>query len=81
MVVDVQLFAVARQVAGAATLTVDLPSTARVADLRRALARAAPALADLLPRMMIAVDSEYADDDRAILERSEVAVIPPVSGG
>ena len=81
MRIDVRLFAVARQRIGSATLAVDLPEHATVADLRRSLAESAPALADILPKLMIAVDSEYADDDRELSPGSEVAIIPPVSGG
>ncbi|MDB5350231.1 MAG: molybdopterin converting factor, subunit 1 [Planctomycetota bacterium] len=81
MRIEVRLFAVARQRVGSPTLTIDLPELATVADLRHALAASAPSLADLLPKLMIAVDSEYADDDRKLSTYSEVAVIPPVSGG
>lgn len=81
MRVDLHLFAMARQRAGRSPLTLDLPEPARVADLKAALARAVPDLAALLPSIRIAVDSEYADDDRAIHPGSELAAIPPVSGG
>jgi len=79
--VDVKLFALARDRAGVPSLAVDLPEPATVADLRRSLAVACPALAPLLPSLMIAVDSDYADDARAIPPGAEVAAIPPVSGG
>jgi molybdopterin converting factor subunit 1 len=79
--VSVRLFALAKQKAGRSELTLELPETATVADLRRALARSSPELAPLVPNLMIAVDSEYADDDRPIVAGAEVAVIPPVSGG
>ncbi len=79
--VEVRLFAVARQRLGRATLAITLPDGSNVGDLRSQIARSAPELAGLLPGMMIAVDSDYADDDRPIAAGSEVAVIPPVSGG
>jgi molybdopterin converting factor subunit 1 len=79
--INVRLFAVARQRMGSSSLVVDLPDPATVADLRRALAEAAPSLADLLPSLMVAVDSEYADDHWMISPASEIALIPPVSGG
>ena len=81
MRVDLHLFAIARQHAGRSPLELDLPEPARVADLKAALARAVPELAALIPSIRIAVDSEYADDDRAIHPGSELAAIPPVSGG
>ena len=77
----VKLFARARDLAGAAEVTVALPDGATVADLRRALAGARPALAELLARSALAVDSEFADDAVAVRPGAEVALLPPVSGG
>jgi molybdopterin converting factor subunit 1 len=81
MKVHVRLFALARQRAGRSEVVVELPEPATVADLKRSLAEAIPELAPLVSSLMIAVDSEYAGDDRVITPGSEVAVIPPVSGG
>jgi molybdopterin converting factor subunit 1 len=81
MRVDVRLFAAAREKAGAATITVELAAPATVGNLKRALGEQVPALGPLLPSLMIAVSSEYADESRAIGPGEEVAVIPPVSGG
>jgi molybdopterin converting factor subunit 1 len=78
---NVLLFALARERAGRPSLTVDLPESATVDDLKLALARACPALAPLLPTIRIAVNSEYASDDQPIPPGSELAAIPPVSGG
>jgi MoaE-MoaD fusion protein len=76
------LFALAREKAGAPTLTVDLPPDPTVLDLKSALARACPALAPLLPTLRIAINSEYAIDDHLpIPPGAELAAIPPVSGG
>jgi len=77
----VLLFALAKERAGRPTLTVDLAEGSTVADLKAALARACPALAPLLPTLRIAIDSEYAPDDRPIPPGAELAAIPPVSGG
>lgn len=81
MQVTVQLFAMARQRAGAPRIVVDVPEPATVRALRTALARAAPDLAQLMPSIRFAVNAEYADDDQAIPPGAEVAAIPPVSGG
>jgi MoaE-MoaD fusion protein len=76
------LFALAKEKAGASSLTVDLPPGSTVLDLKTALARACPALAPLLPTLRIAIDSEYAlDDHLPIPPGAELAAIPPVSGG
>ena len=81
MQANVLLFALARERAGRSVVTVDLPEPATVDDLKLALGRACPALAPLLPTIRIAVDSEYALDDDPIPPGSELAAIPPVSGG
>jgi molybdopterin converting factor subunit 1 len=79
--VEVRLFAVARHRAGRATVSVELPEGATVADLKRVLAEAHPELAAMVPHFLIALDAEYAADDRPVPPGAEVAAIPPVSGG
>lgn len=81
MRIRVQLFAGARQVAGQESLELSLPDSATVAELRNALVQMAPGLGPLLQRARIAIDLEFAADDMKITPTSEVAVIPPVSGG
>ncbi|HMP02546.1 MAG TPA: MoaD/ThiS family protein [Gemmatales bacterium] len=81
MMVAVQLYASAREAAGAAALTLELPAHSRLADLRRELARAHPRLVDLLPRCALAVDNEFAADDLTLAPGAVVAVLPPVGGG
>jgi len=81
MTVQVKLFAVARDLAGREEISVKLASGATVADVRRAVEAAVPALRAVLPHAMWAVDAKYAGDEVAVSERSEVALIPPVSGG
>jgi molybdopterin converting factor subunit 1 len=79
--VTVRLFALARQRAGRPEVTVEVPEPPTVAGLKRALAEAHPALAPMVPGLMIAVDAEYAPDAAPIPPGAEVAAIPPVSGG
>lgn len=81
MKVRVRLFALARQLAGAEAIELELPAGASVRQLRDELPREYPALAGLLPTMMIAVNAEYASDTAVIPADAEVAIIPPVSGG
>jgi molybdopterin synthase sulfur carrier subunit len=81
MVVEVKLFAIARQRVGAAAVKLELPPGARVQDLRAALAAQYPAIADGLAQMRFAVNNEYAADSAVIPAAAEVACIPPVSGG
>ena len=79
--VIVQLFAGARELAGAASIHLNLPGGATVTDLRQALLLRHPGLAPLLARSRIAVDREFADDSAVVPDGAEVAIIPPVSGG
>ncbi len=81
MKVRVRLFAVARQLAGAETIDLELPERATVGQLRRELMARLPQLAPLVAHMALAVDSSYAGDDLEISPGAEVACIPPVSGG
>lgn len=79
--VEIQLFAVARQRVGRSAIALDLPDGARVADLKQAIAEAHPELAPLMSAVLIAIDAEYAAEDQLVPPGSELAVIPPVSGG
>lgn len=81
MIVHVQLFARARDLAGADRLSVELPADATVAALRQALAAAQPRLAGLLARSAVAIDTEFARDADHIRAESEIALLPPLSGG
>ena len=81
MTLTVHLFARGRELAGADTIAAELPAAATVADLRRTLAARFPAIAGLLERSAVAVNHDFAEDDRVLSAGDEVAVIPPVSGG
>lgn len=81
MRVRVTLFAVARELAGRSEVEVVVADRATVGEVRQALAAAVPALGDVLPHALLAVDAEYADDATIVTEQSELALIPPVSGG
>ena len=81
MKVRVKLFAVAKELAGCDELSVELPIGATIGDLRSAIVIVSPALARIVPHALWAVGAEYAADDVSLTEQSEVALIPPVSGG
>jgi MoaE-MoaD fusion protein len=79
--VEVRMFGGLTERAGGNRVEVELPASATVADLRRALADQHEALAPLLPRVKVAVDLEVADDEVAVTPSSELALLPPVAGG
>jgi molybdopterin converting factor subunit 1 len=81
MKVRVLLFALARELAGRGQVELELPEPAAVADVRDALVRAYPALADIVRRSMFAVNQEYRAEGDDVPPDAEVACIPPVSGG
>jgi molybdopterin converting factor subunit 1 len=81
MTVTVCLFARARDLAGADRVAVEIPAGATAADLRRRLAERVPALAALLDRSALAVGGEFAADGQLLTAESEIALLPPVSGG
>ncbi|PWG79472.1 molybdopterin converting factor subunit 1 [Pararcticibacter amylolyticus] len=75
------LFGIAREIAGQQRLEVppdEQPET--VADLRAWVNKRYGALAGL-KSFAIAVDNEYAEDHVKLYPSSEIALIPPVSGG
>lgn len=82
MELEVRLFGgLWERTGGTRRVTVTLPAGATVRDLRDQLAADHPALADLLPRVNVAVDLEVAPDTLVLDGATEVAVLPPVAGG
>ena len=79
MPVTVLYFAAAREAAGVAREPLQ-PVPPTVGDLRRLLAKR-PGLGPVLARCRIAVDGEFAGDERPLADGAEVAIIPPVAGG
>lgn len=81
MHVTVLFFAQARERAGSHRVALELPDGSRVADALDAVRRAHPGIAELETHLAIAVDGQLARGDSALQEGSELALLPPVSGG
>ena len=82
MRVTVKLFGPAAQRAGAREVTVATgEGPATCAQLKAALARATPQIADLLPASRLAVNQEFAADEDVVSAGDEIALIAMVSGG
>ncbi|NKI32301.1 MoaD/ThiS family protein [Croceivirga thetidis] len=83
---NVLLFGVTKDIIGSPSLSI--PSTAfvgkksprNVGELRSYLGNAYPELKKLTS-LAIAVNNNYADDEKEINSFDEIALIPPVSGG
>lgn len=81
MIVEVQLFARARDLVGQPSVEVEMAEAASVADLRTALGEKFPELEPLLPQLFIAINEDFVSDTQSIPEQARVACFPPVSGG
>ncbi len=81
MELKVRLFALYRERAGGNTVTVTLPDGATVADLTDEVRRQIPNLAPPEVKIVVAVNTDYADSDIILQPGDDVCLIPPVSGG
>jgi molybdopterin synthase catalytic subunit len=75
------LFAVAKELVGSEVMTVDVSAAATLGELRQMVESEYPTLKPVLRHAVWAVDAAYADDQTSVTEDSDVALIPPVSGG
>jgi molybdopterin converting factor subunit 1 len=81
MKVTIRLFARARDQVGQETVALEVPDDATVADVRRQLVEAYPALESLSPHLLVSVGTDYVTDEATVTSGEEIAVFPPVSGG
>ena len=81
MKVRVKLFAAAKELAGRDELEIEVPASATIADARHAVVAAIPALERIVPNSLWAVGTEYVPNNTPLTEQSDIALIPPVSGG
>lgn len=83
---NILLFGVTKDIIGSPSLSIptsgfsgkEIPKT--VGDLRKYLGKAYPGLKKL-SSLAIAVNNNYAEDEKEINSFDEIALIPPVSGG
>ena len=81
MMVRVLYFASLKDYAGSAEEAVEVPEGTDVAALWDSLQRMHPRLREVTIRPLAACDMAYAPWDRPLRGVSEVAFLPPVSGG
>lgn len=81
MKIQVLYFAVFRERLSRDEEALELPDGARVADAIEALAARHPAVRALRGKFRVAVNQDFSDDDRALADGDEIALIPPVAGG
>ena len=81
MRITVRLFARLRELAQADALTVEVPATATVGDVWRAVTDEVPALAPFEGAISCAVNANFSRMSNPVAAGDDVAFLPPVSGG
>lgn len=80
MNIKILLFGITRDIIGNSTLSLTVPRDQNVGSMLRELKSRYPAFNELTS-LLVAVNSEYADEKLVLKENDEIALIPPVSGG
>ncbi|CAI8014967.1 Molybdopterin synthase sulfur carrier subunit [Geodia barretti] len=81
MELTVRLFALYRERAGTKVFSLELPGGATVSDLTDAVRLRYPRLAPPDVKIVVAVNSDYAEPEDLLKPGDDVCLIPPVSGG
>jgi molybdopterin converting factor subunit 1 len=81
MRVTVLYFAAARERAGTSSETLEVRDGATAKEALDAACERHPALQAVAGKLRLAIDQEFAAADRVLRDGSELALIPPVSGG
>jgi molybdopterin converting factor subunit 1 len=80
MKIEIALFGITKEIIGTTSLAYELSEGNNVNTLLEKLHQEYPRLKNL-KSLVVAVNSEYADNDQVLNEKDEIALIPPVSGG
>ncbi len=81
MAIKLLYFSILRMRTGLARETLEVEAPISVGQLRQIVVERHPALAQLLPSAVAAINRDFASDDSLISDGDEVALFPPVSGG
>ena len=73
-------FGIARDIIGGSTFETQITEGSTVADLKKELLEKYPRFGTLAS-LMIAVNTEYGNEETVLSEGDEIAIIPPVAGG
>ena len=77
---NILLFGIIKDIIGETEMRFQYTENVCVKDLKDHLRKEYPKLKDLRS-ILVAVNNEYASDNRVLQEKDEIALIPPVSGG
>jgi len=81
MAIKLLYFSILRMRTGLARETLEVEAPISVGQLRQIVVERHPALAQLLPSAVAAINRDFASDDSLVSDGDEVALFPPVSGG
>jgi molybdopterin converting factor subunit 1 len=79
--IQVKLFAIARDIVGADSVTLTLPENSLAEDALNSLFQHHPTLRQWREHLRVAVNREYSPTSTPLHDGDELAIIPPVSGG
>lgn len=80
MNIKILLFGVTRDIVGNSSIVIEVGEHESVGSMMKQIRTRYPAF-DELKSLMVAVNSEYAEDTQILTNKDEIALIPPVSGG
>ncbi len=80
MKLTIALFGITKEIVGTSQLVYELHEGYKVDSLLGKLYQDYPKLQNL-KSLLVAVNSEYAENEQVLNEQDEIALIPPVSGG
>lgn len=80
MNIKILLFGVTRDIIGDSILDIEISDSQSVGDMMKELKTRFPDL-NRLNSLLVAVNNEYAEEDKILNQSDEIALIPPVSGG
>jgi molybdopterin converting factor subunit 1 len=81
MKITVQLFAILREAAGASQLDLEVPAGTTARQIAQMLAERFPKFRAHLHTLSFAVNNEIVPANTKVVNASEIALLPPVSGG
>jgi molybdopterin converting factor small subunit len=81
MKVDVQFFSRLRDLAGVQEMELEIPESAKVADLLEILYSRTPVLRDWDKSILVAAGVEFVGRDYVVQPDDRISIMPPVQGG
>lgn len=81
MMIQVLLFAQAKQAVGQDAVEVEVPDNCTVTDLLQGMVAIAPQLAPMQASLLVAINNQFASRHETVSADDAVACFPPVSGG